>query len=53
MEKHNVDGIPVVDKDGKLLGIVCKNDILRELARTARLRIELAKKVEKKRRVEA
>ncbi len=53
MEKHNVDGIPVVDKDGRLLGIVCKNDILRELARTARLRIELAKKAEKKRKVEA
>ncbi len=38
MKEHNVDGIPVVDEDGKVLGVICKNDILRELARTARLR---------------
>lgn len=53
MNKHNVDGIPVVDKDEQLLGIVCKNDILRELARTARLRIEITKKAEKRRRIGA
>ncbi|MGQ4832418.1 MAG: HPP family protein [Candidatus Asgardarchaeia archaeon] len=35
MIEHNVDGIPVVDKDGVVIGIVTKSDIIRELARTA------------------
>ena len=52
MKKHNVDGIPVVDSEGRLQGIVCKNDILRELARTARLKIEVARKKEEKKRKE-
>ncbi len=42
MKQHNVDGIPVVDEEGRVLGVVCKNDILRELARTARLREAMA-----------
>ncbi|BEP18203.1 CBS domain-containing protein [Pyrofollis japonicus] len=40
MKQHNVDGIPVVDEEGKVVGVVTKTDIIRELARTARLRIE-------------
>ncbi len=52
MKKHNVDGIPVVDSEGRLQGIVCKNDILRELARTAKLRIEVIRKKEEKKRRE-
>ncbi len=52
MKKHNVDGIPVVDSEGRLQGIVCKNDILRELARTAKLRIEVVRKKEEKKRKE-
>ncbi len=40
MQKHNVDGVPVADEEGRIIGVVCKNDILRELARTSRLRAE-------------
>ncbi|OYT37579.1 MAG: CBS domain-containing protein [Desulfurococcales archaeon ex4484_58] len=40
MKKHNIDGVPVVDEDEKVVGVVAKTDIIRELARTARLRIE-------------
>ena len=40
MKEHNVDGIPVVDEEGKVVGVVTKTDIVRELARTARIRIE-------------
>ncbi|GBF09273.1 conserved hypothetical protein [Aeropyrum pernix] len=40
MEKYNVDGIPVVDKDGRVMGVVTKTDVVRELARTAKIRIE-------------
>jgi CBS domain-containing protein len=49
-QHYNVDGIPVVDDEGKLVGVVTKTDIVRELARTARLRIErgITVKIEKK-----
>ncbi len=40
MKEHNVDGIPVVDEEGRVVGVVTKTDIVRELARTARIRIE-------------
>jgi CBS domain-containing protein len=40
MNKHNVDGVPVVDEEGRILGVICKNDVLRELARTSRIRAE-------------
>ncbi len=45
MEKYRVDGVPVVGEDGLLLGIVCKNDIVRELARTAKRRAEVAERL--------
>ncbi|MCD6514969.1 MAG: CBS domain-containing protein [Candidatus Odinarchaeota archaeon] len=35
MIKYDVDGLPVVDENGIVLGIVTKSDIIRELARTA------------------
>ncbi len=35
-KEENVDGLPVVDKDGTLLGIVSKSAILREMARHAK-----------------
>lgn len=35
MEQYNVDGIPVVDEEGVVKGVICKNDIIRDLARTA------------------
>ncbi len=38
MKKYNVDGVPVITADGEVLGVVCKNDIIRELARTAMLK---------------
>ncbi len=40
MKEHNVDGVPVVDEEGRVAGVVTKTDIVRELARTARLRAE-------------
>ena len=40
MKEHNVDGIPVVDEEGRVVGVVTKTDIVRELARTAQIRIE-------------
>jgi CBS domain-containing protein len=40
MEEYNVDGIPVVDEEGRVVGVVTKTDIVRELARTAQVRIE-------------
>ena len=39
MKKYNIDGVPVVDEKGRLIGVVCKNDIIRDLARTAHERI--------------
>ena len=55
MREYNVDGIPVVDEEGRVAGVVTKTDIVRELARTARLRIERGEtvKVEKKEKPEA
>ncbi len=55
MKQHNVDGVPVVDEEGRVAGVVTKTDIIRELARTARLRIErgLPVKVEKREEQEA
>ncbi len=41
MFENNVDGIPVVSKEGEVLGVICKNDVVRELARTALRRKEL------------
>ncbi len=41
MKKHNVDGIPVATPDGRVAGVICKNDVIRELARTALRRKEL------------
>jgi len=35
MKRYNVDGIPVVDEEGVVKGIICKNDIIRDLARVA------------------
>ena len=40
MKEHNVDGVPVVDEEGRVAGVVTKTDVLRELARTAQLRLE-------------
>jgi len=40
MKQHNVDGVPVVDEEGRVAGVITKTDIIREFARTARLRIE-------------
>ncbi len=50
MNQYNVDGVPVVDEEGKVIGVVTKTDIIRELARTAKLRIERGEvvKVEEK-----
>ena len=33
--EHNIDGLPVVDENGVVQGIITKADIIRELARTA------------------
>ncbi len=40
MKQYNVDGVPVVDEEGRVAGVITKTDIIRELARTARLRLE-------------
>ena len=53
MKKHNVDGIPVVDEEGRLVGVVTKTDVVRELARTARLRIKRGVTVEIEKKLEA
>ncbi len=37
--EENVDGLPVVDEEGRLLGVVSKNTILREMARHARVEV--------------
>ncbi len=41
--EENVDGLPVVNEEGVLVGVICKNDILREMARTAERRIKIEK----------
>lgn len=51
MNKFNVNGVPVVNDEGELLGIVCKNDVLRDLARSSRLMAEIEKKTKKERRM--
>jgi len=33
--EHNIDGLPVVDENGVIQGVITKADIIRELARTA------------------
>jgi len=45
-KEENVDGLPVVDEEGKLVGIVSKNSILREMARHAKPEVAPAKKEE-------
>ncbi len=40
MLEHGVDGVPVVDEEGNVAGVICKLDIVRELARSAPLRKE-------------
>jgi len=56
MREHNVDGVPVVDEEGRVAGVITKTDIIRELARTAKLRHErglpvtIEKKEEEKQR---
>ena len=53
MNKFDVNGIPVVDNEGKLLGIVCKNDILRDLARSSKVIAEIERKEKERRKVKA
>ncbi len=40
MLRHGVDGVPVVDEEGNVAGVISKLDIVRELARSATLRKE-------------
>ncbi|MEB3816969.1 MAG: CBS domain-containing protein [Desulfurococcales archaeon] len=47
MRKYNVDGVPVVDEEGRALGVLSKRDILREMARHAE--IAIAREAEVKR----
>ncbi len=55
MEKENIDGVAVVDPEEGVIGIVCKMDLIRELARTyvavkeAEEKAKVEKKVEEKR----
>ena len=35
MKRHDVDGVPVKDEEGNVIGIICKYDVLRSLARSA------------------
>lgn len=46
MLERGVDGVPVVDEEGNPIGVICKLDVVRELARSAPM-----KKVEKIREV--
>ncbi len=41
-KEQGVDGLPVVDKEGNLIGTVSKNSILREMARHARVEVKPA-----------
>ncbi len=38
MLEHGVDGVPVVDEEGNVAGVICKLDVVRELARSAPLK---------------
>lgn len=40
MKEYNVDGVPVVDDEGRLIGIVTKSSMIREMARHAKPLIE-------------
>jgi len=42
MDKYNVDGVPVVDDDGRAVGVISKRDILREMARHAEVALQRA-----------
>jgi len=53
MNKFDVNGIPVVDNEGSLLGIVCKNDILRDLARSSKVIAEIERKKKERRKIKA
>jgi CBS domain-containing protein len=46
-KEYNVDGLPVVDEEGRLIGTISKNSILREMARHARIRPVIARGEEK------
>jgi len=39
-KEEGVDGLPVVDEEGRLVGVVSKNTILREMARHAKVEVE-------------
>jgi CBS-domain-containing membrane protein len=41
MKKHKVDGVLVVESEVKVVGVVCKGNIVGEPARTAMMRKEL------------
>lgn len=47
MRKYNIDGVPVVSTEGEVLGIVCKNDVIRDLARTAKIIAKAERRVER------
>ncbi|RLE61515.1 MAG: CBS domain-containing protein [Thermoprotei archaeon] len=47
-KKYNIDGIPVVDEEGRIIGIICKNDILRELARRVKVAMKKIEEEEAK-----
>ncbi len=49
MRANNVDGVPVVDEEGRLVGTVTKNDILREMARHAEVAVQVAQRVRQER----
>ncbi len=48
MKEADLNGIPVLSEDRKLVSIISKNDILRELSRRAKKIAEITKKVEEK-----
>ncbi|MCD6208681.1 MAG: CBS domain-containing protein, partial [Thermoproteales archaeon] len=45
MKKLNIDGLPVINKNGKVIGVVCKHDYIRELARSSKLTGKIKTKV--------
>ncbi|MCE4617080.1 MAG: CBS domain-containing protein [Desulfurococcales archaeon] len=47
MEKNNVDGVPVVDNE-RVIGVISKYDILREIVRRAKIAEERVKEIAKK-----